>query len=482
MLRRPRLLVPRLLVYFDSGMVLATFALGIQFRGAVLTAFGVSSAAFKRGEFLHLFLLGTSLSLILLGYKSLGLYQSQRMRSLLGESARIVVSNLSVFLVLLAIATLRQLPNGNLAHLVGFIFMNCVIAISVRMVIRSMARKTRSKGYNFRHLVVLATKDRSPAQLLQNVLDRPSWGYRVLAVSTAASGDSSGWDSLSLPGQPKVVSFDQASTFVENEPVDEIWVDGLPVSSGQVYEFIESVAQQGVVLRYILPRNYFPGMKWNYETLDNVTTLTAAHSPMDDLARLTKRAMDVVIASAILMVSLPLVMAPLAIMLYLEPGGRRQVLFRQERVGLNGRLFDCFKFRSMIPDAEKKLEDLQHLNEMEGPAFKIKEDPRITKIGAFIRKFSLDEFPQFFNVLRGDMSLVGPRPPIPSEVNLYERNQKRRLSVKPGITGLWQVSGRNDISDFGDWVNLDLQYIDQWSLALDFKILVMTIPAVFKGR
>ena len=136
----------------------------------------------------------------------------------------------------------------------------------------------------------------------------------------------------------------------------------------------------------------------------------------------------------------------------------------------------------MIPDAESLLAELQEQNEMGGPVFKMKRDPRVTRIGAFIRKFSIDESPQFFNVVKGDMSLVGPRPPIPTEVNLYQRTQRRRLSVKPGITGLWQVSGRNEITDFEEWVALDLDYIDRWSLWLDIKILLRTIPAVFRGR
>ncbi|MDP7559425.1 MAG: exopolysaccharide biosynthesis polyprenyl glycosylphosphotransferase, partial [Planctomycetota bacterium] len=251
---------------------------------------------------------------------------------------------------------------------------------------------------------------------------------------------------------------------------------------GSIFEFLEAAMDQGISLRYILPRNYFPGMRWNYETFDNITTLSAAHSPMDDLARAAKRAVDLLAASCILVFAFPIIMLPVGIFLFFQKGGKRQILFRQDRVGISGRIFTCYKFRSMVPDAEDKKKDLEHLNEMGGPAFKMQKDPRITSFGAFIRKFSIDEFPQFFNVLKGDMSLVGPRPPIPSEVNMYERTQKRRLSVKPGITGLWQVSGRNEISDFEEWVALDLEYIDQWSFWLDIRILLMTIPAVFKGR
>jgi lipopolysaccharide/colanic/teichoic acid biosynthesis glycosyltransferase len=157
------------------------------------------------------------------------------------------------------------------------------------------------------------------------------------------------------------------------------------------------------------------------------------------------------------------------------------VIFRQKRVGLNGRLFDMYKFRSMYSHAELELEKLKELNEMNGPAFKMKDDPRITGVGRFLRRFSLDELPQLWNVFMGEMSLVGPRPPIPGEVSLYERKNRRRLSMRPGLTCIWQVSGRNEIKDFESWVKLDLEYIDNWSLLQDLVLLFRTIPAVIFG-
>ena len=147
---------------------------------------------------------------------------------------------------------------------------------------------------------------------------------------------------------------------------------------------------------------------------------------------------------------------------------------------MNGRKFNLLKFRTMVKNANELKNGIQHLNEMTGPVFKVRNDPRITPIGKFLRKFSLDELPQFINVLRGDMSIVGPRPPIPSEVEKYDYHQRRRLSVRPGITCLWQVNGRNKIG-FNDWVRLDIEYIDKWSLKLDMMILLKTIPAVLKG-
>jgi exopolysaccharide biosynthesis polyprenyl glycosylphosphotransferase len=161
---------------------------------------------------------------------------------------------------------------------------------------------------------------------------------------------------------------------------------------------------------------------------------------------------------------------------------RGPILFRQERAGLNGRPFTMFKFRSMVNEAEQLKQELAALNEMSGPVFKVTNDPRVTRIGRFIRRYSIDELPQLINVIRGEMSLVGPRPlPVDEVARFDDVSHRRRLSVKPGLTCLWQVSGRNDVRDFREWVRLDLEYIDNWSFWLDLKILWRTIPAVFNG-
>ena len=201
-------------------------------------------------------------------------------------------------------------------------------------------------------------------------------------------------------------------------------------------------------------------------------------TPRNAEALFIKRVMDITLASLALLVSAPM-MAAIAIAIKLEdPAGG--VFFGQERSGLYGRTFKMWKFRSMVSNAEALKAKLQAENEMDGPVFKMTHDPRITRVGRFIRKTSLDEFPQFWNVLVGEMSLVGPRPPIPAEVAQYERWQMRRLSMKPGITCIWQVSGRNNI-DFKTWMKLDLQYIDNWSLFLDLKLLLKTPYAVIAG-
>jgi len=192
-----------------------------------------------------------------------------------------------------------------------------------------------------------------------------------------------------------------------------------------------------------------------------------------------KRLLDVVGASLILLVISPLL---LVVALLVKLTSRGPAVFRQERAGMNGRVFTLYKFRTMVQGAEMDRAKLESKNEMDGPVFKIKEDPRITGVGKFLRKTSIDELPQLWNVVKGDMSLVGPRPLPTYEVEKFEPWQRRRMSMRPGITCLWQVSGRNKVTTFVEWMRLDLEYVDRWSLGLDLKILLRTIPAVLGGR
>jgi exopolysaccharide biosynthesis polyprenyl glycosylphosphotransferase len=193
---------------------------------------------------------------------------------------------------------------------------------------------------------------------------------------------------------------------------------------------------------------------------------------------LLKRATDIVVSLAGIILLSPL-FAAIAVIIKIDSGG--PAIFRQTRVGHNGRHFLFYKFRSMRHGSERLRDSLQYLSHMTGPVFKIKKDPRITRVGRFLRKSSMDELPQLFNVLRGDMTLVGPRPSLPEEVKKYGKRELKRMNVKPGLTGLWQVSGRNDIS-FLEWMELDLYYIEHRSLMLDLKILIRTIPTVLSGK
>jgi len=206
---------------------------------------------------------------------------------------------------------------------------------------------------------------------------------------------------------------------------------------------------------------------------DVVAAIEAVPRPRG--SRIAKRVLDLVGSALGLVLAAPLL---LALGLAVKLTSRGPVLFVQQRCGLAGRTFRFYKFRTMVEDADHRKSDLEHLNEMRGPIFKIRRDPRVTALGRVLRKLSLDELPQLWNVLRGDMSLVGPLPPTPDEVERYTARQVQRLSVMPGITGLWQVSGRNDIPDFERWIDLDLEYAQTWSLWLDLRILLKTAVVV----
>ena len=214
------------------------------------------------------------------------------------------------------------------------------------------------------------------------------------------------------------------------------------------------------------------------EDLDGVPVLSLVYGPDRTLGLIVKRVFDIAI-SLLALIMLSPVFIFVAVWIRLNDGP--PVLFRQTRIGHNGRRFHVVKFRTMVPEAEDMLADLEASNEIQGPAFKVTDDPRLTKTGAVLRRTSLDELPQFFNVLRGEMSVVGPRPPLPDEVAGYDVWHRRRLSMKPGITGLWQVAARRE-QEFDRWVVLDLDYIDRWSLWLDLKIMVRTVPAMLQGR
>jgi exopolysaccharide biosynthesis polyprenyl glycosylphosphotransferase len=213
------------------------------------------------------------------------------------------------------------------------------------------------------------------------------------------------------------------------------------------------------------------------ERIGPAPLLTFAAAPDDEIRLMIKRLIDIALAGASLILLLPFMAAVALLIRVTSPG---PAIFRQVRCGLNGRRFVCLKFRSMCEDAETRRAGLEHLNQKQ-TAFKIADDPRLTPIGRYMRKFSVDEWPQLWNVVRGEMSLVGPRPAVPEEVEKYKRWQRRRLRMRPGLTCLWAISGRDEL-DFDTWMKLDMQYIDRWSLALDWQIIVRTIPQVLLGK
>jgi exopolysaccharide biosynthesis polyprenyl glycosylphosphotransferase len=260
--------------------------------------------------------------------------------------------------------------------------------------------------------------------------------------------------------------------------VDEVAIC-LPAEHSRLVEPIARLCEEeGRIVRIPMADTAVNVTGGRVEEFDGGLVLSLVYGPDRAVALVGKRVLDVGLGVMALIILAP-VMAIVALAVRVVDGS--PVIFRQTRVGLNGRPFQVTKFRTMLPDAEVLLDDLQADNEIRGPAFKLTNDPRLTRTGRILRATSLDELPQIWNVLRGEMSLVGPRPPLPREVDEYDLWHRRRLSMKPGITGLWQVQGRRE-ENFDRWVELDLAYIDRWSIWLDFKIMFRTIPAMFQGR
>jgi exopolysaccharide biosynthesis polyprenyl glycosylphosphotransferase len=272
---------------------------------------------------------------------------------------------------------------------------------------------------------------------------------------------------------------EQLNSVIANKTVDEVLVS-LPIDryGPLVQAIVRQCEEQGIIVRVRTEMSTLHIARSYVDNLHGVPVVTIQSGPQDGWQLIAKRLIDVMASTLLLITLAPLLIAVVLLIKWDSPG---PVFFGQERVGFNKRRFRMLKFRTMVDGSDQQQCALEHLNEAQGPVFKIKNDPRVTRIGAFLRRFSIDELPQLVNVLKGEMSLVGPRPlPVRDVERIDVQWHKRRFSIKPGITCLWQVNGRSNIG-FNDWVRMDLDYIDKWSLALDLLILVKTIPAVFKG-
>jgi exopolysaccharide biosynthesis polyprenyl glycosylphosphotransferase len=266
---------------------------------------------------------------------------------------------------------------------------------------------------------------------------------------------------------------------LRHQSVDEVLISLSPSKRGALVEkIVNRCEEEGVIVRVRAELFDLRTAKAYADELEGLPVLTFRSGPQEDWRLMAKRLIDIVSSSLLLLALAPLFIIVAALIKWNSPG---PVFFAQERIGFNKRRFEMLKFRTMVNGAERQQDALEDLNEAEGPVFKIRNDPRVTPMGKFLRRFSIDELPQLINVLKGDMSLVGPRPlPIRDVERIDSASHKRRFSIKPGLTCLWQVNGRSNIG-FEDWVRMDLEYIDQWSLALDVMILLKTIPAVFRG-
>jgi exopolysaccharide biosynthesis polyprenyl glycosylphosphotransferase len=373
-----------------------------------------------------------------------------------------------VALVVLAIALFVPEPFPRLAA-VWFVAFYLAAFASVRLLTRAVRRFVRQRGRNLRYLVVAGTGP-DAARAAQEFSADPGLGMRLVGFL----GESQGF---TLPA-PLLGAFTDLETLVRSHVIDEVLVAAPDASVAQTSAIVETCNLLG--LRTHLYGGLLPGTWRNVDARQHgdEVVLSLTPYPHGAASLVMKRALDIAISAFALLAMAPLLLLIAALVKLTSKG---PVFFVQWRIGLNGRRFRFPKFRSMVQDAEARLAEVMQHNEMDGPVFKMKRDPRITRLGAFLRRYSLDELPQLWCVLKGDMSLVGPRPLMPHEIDGHASWQRRRLSMRPGLTCLWQIGGRNAV-DFDRWMRLDLQYIDSWSLGLDMRILLRTVPAVLSGR
>ncbi len=357
--------------------------------------------------------------------------------------------------------------------LVVFGIVNFIFLATERIALRLLSRWVRARGYNYRTVLLVGTGGKA-AQLGDFLEAHPHWGFKVVGYLD----DDNGGEIRRADHWPCLGKIDDLESTLTREVVDEVIFVIEKGKLGDYEQALLTAERHGV--RAHVSLDIFPHVLARpvLEELDGIPLLTFTTTPSNPAQLVVKRAIDVVVASTLFLLMLPIqILAALAI----KASSRGPIFFRQTRCGLNGRQFTLLKFRTMEAGAEDRLPEVAHLNEMSGPVFKVSRDPRLTAVGRVLRRLSIDELPQLWNVIVGNMSLVGPRPPLPEEVSRYEPWQRRRLSMAPGLTCLWQVSGRSEV-DFDRWMEMDLKYIDTWSPMLDLKILLKTVPAVLSGR
>jgi len=493
MLKQNWRLISRIQRIGDIAIILASFFLAYYGRTALVywndifhwqLPFVGDELAPLKDNFIALIvgLLGYQLSL-----SALGAYSSMRLSSPLHLLRISLASSVFVFFTLAATLFLLKIDLSR-SFLALFCLLVWVSLTIQRLLILRLLRFYRRRGRNFRNILVCGSGEQA-VRIARELAHMPELGLWIRAFvalegpSTSAAVEEgrfktllreAGYDHTIRLLVGKQALLRALSEYAVDEVIFTDVVEVMPL----VEEMVIVCSEQGVRTTLVADLFSVGIVKSGISYFGGMPLIHFQTPPGDQWELWVKRMIDVT-GSALLLVLLSPLFLVIALAIKLDSPG--PILFVQRRVGLNGRLFNLYKFRSMNLNAAQELAELKAHNEMQGPTFKMKEDPRVTCAGRFLRRFSLDELPQLWNVYSGEMSLVGPRPPIPGEVSMYERKDRRRLSMRPGLTCIWQVSGRNEITNFEHWVRLDLEYIDNWSLTKDFTLLLRTVPAVLFG-
>jgi exopolysaccharide biosynthesis polyprenyl glycosylphosphotransferase len=463
MLKQQARLLSTLAIILDLLVVIVSFVLAHHLRNLFFSPSpGISDYLW--------FLLGI-IPVWFVSLNYFGLYESLRTKRTSQVLASLAKAHLAAAVIASAVVYFVE-PHffGRMLLLLFVVIAYFTLAFG-KLTLRVVLYYFRRRGYNFRNLLLVGSGTKA-ADFIRLVEKHSVWGLRIIGIMGVSGTGSGLGNTYPFLGEPEDVI-----GFCRRETVDEVVFCLSANELGSIDAVVYELNQMGITSRMVLDIVDFPASRREISIFhDELPMLTFYSTAFDTNQLFVKRLLDIV-GSTFGLILMLILLPVIALAIKLDSPG--PVFFGQERVGENRRRFLCWKFRSMYLDAEERKKDLAAANEMQGHMFKIKYDPRITRVGHFLRKTSLDELPQFWNVLRGEMSLVGTRPPTPDEVDMYEAWHLKRISIKPGITGLWQVSGRNDIQDFDQIVRLDIQYIDNWTLWIDIKLLLKTVWVVF---
>lgn len=477
MLREKNQVIVRMHLVLDVAISVAAF-IGAYFSKKYLLTGCFGGLSTEPNYYYLLFLV---MILWSISFLALGFYDSYRRRTLFQILFNVVQAVGFSLLAFGSVMYLLDIPNVSRGMMVLFGVLNVVMLWVSKTLVFFTLRRIREKGYNIRSVLVVGCRERA-RDVIKPILSQKWTGYRVqgcLDVDESSLGDEV------VEGVRVIGSIHKLEGILKQNIVDEL-VFAMPMKLiPNASRYLSMAEEMGVSVRIVPDWQihdlcYKPHIATvGFETFLEIPTMKFNTITTNDVALMFKHVLDYLLASLILLGTLPFFIAVAMAIKLFSPG---PVFYKQNRMGMNGRLFEIYKFRTMVVGADKMLDQLKAQNEADGPAFKIRKDPRVIPwVGTLLRKTSMDELPQLINVFRGEMSLIGPRPPIPSEVEAYELWQRRRLSMKPGMTCIWQVTpNRNDVS-FNGWMKMDLEYIDNWSLSKDLKILFATIRAVLTG-
>ncbi|UCB52161.1 MAG: sugar transferase [Candidatus Zixiibacteriota bacterium] len=469
MLKRNLPIIRGLHLVIDLGLTLISFHLALLLRQALVKT-ALSDPLNVYQPYGLLFFILPIWAFFLFLRRECCEYRGKPFHEILKNTGVVILKS---FALLLAVLFFTRALNQSRALVLIFLGVNFGLLLSLRGFVSHLLGFFRKRGYNFKNVLIIGTGALA-RDFIREVKGNPEWGFRIFGLLD--------WDDRLkgkyVEGLRVTGALEDLPAILKNDHVDYAVFAVCRRFLNRIERSLLTCEEMGVPA--CLLADFFP-LRFSRKTageFQKKPAIVFSTAPDSGTSLLLKHISDRLFTLIGIVLLSPLMLV-LSFLVKLTSKG--PVLFKQKRCGLNGRKFTMLKFRTMVENADQMKDLLADKNEMDGPAFKITDDPRMTKVGHVLRKLSLDELPQLFNVLRGEMSLVGPRPPLPKEVSQYDPWQRRRLSMKPGLTCLWQINGRNNI-DFERWMKMDLEYIDNWSLWLDTKILFKTIPAVMLAK